>query len=352
MAPSDHTLLITGATGYVAGHIIHQALAKGYNVRACIRSESSRTKILSTFPDHSTQLTFATVKNITNPDFFRDAFADHSITGVIHTASPVHLSPKDNKRDMLDPAINGSTSIIEASKMYGPSVHRVVHISSMAAMLDISKGLRPGYTYSEEDWNPMTYEEAAVADPLSVYCASKSLGEKHVWKIMESNDAKPAFSLVSINPSVIYGPQIYPVAGLTNLNRSAGRVWALVDAPMIPAPDYGGAVDVRNVAEAVLTAFETPSAAGHRYLLAKHFDWQSAADAARKALKEPHRSRIPTGRPGSMDHGAWRSVIYGVDGSKAERELGLKYLSLEETIGEAVMQLLDVEMKTTEKQAS
>ncbi|KAL7905313.1 hypothetical protein GGI35DRAFT_488600 [Trichoderma velutinum] len=345
MAPSDHTLLVTGATGYVAGHVIHQALTRGYNVRACVRSEAAREKILAAFPNYGSQLSFAPVKDITNAEFFRDAFADGAVTGVIHLASPVHLSPEDNKRDMLDPAINSAKSIIEAAKLFGPSVQRVVNTSSMAALLDISKGLRPGYTYSEKDWNPMSYDEAAVADPLSVYCASKALAEKGMWDFMESGDTKPTFSFVSVNPSVIYGPDFYPITGLTGLKPTATRAWALVDAKDIPPPDYCGSVDVRDVATALLNAFEIPEAAGQRYLLATHFDWQTAVDAVREALEEPDRSRIPAGSPGSMEHGAWKSVTYGVDGSKAVRELGFEYRLLKDTMGDAIKQLLDVERK-------
>lgn len=345
MAPSDHTLLVTGATGYVAGHVIHQALTKGYNVRACVRSESAREKILATFPNYGSQLSFAPVKDITSPEFFKDAFADGAVTGVIHLASPVHLSPEDNKRDMLDPAINSARSIIEAAQLFGPSVQRVINTSSMAALLDISKGLRPGYTYSEKDWNPMTYDEAAEADPVSVYCASKALAEKGMWEFMESRNNKPTFSFVSVNPSMVFGPDFYPITSLAGLKASAARAWALVDAKDVPPPDFCGVVDVRDVAKALLSAFEIPEAAGQRYLLAKHFEWQTAADAAREALEEPDRSRIPAGSPGSMDNGAWKSVTYGVDGSKAVRELGFEYRPLKDTMGDTIKQLLDVERK-------
>ncbi|KAL7787305.1 hypothetical protein V8C43DRAFT_289275 [Trichoderma afarasin] len=332
MAPSDHTLLVTGATGYVAGHVIHQALTKGYNVRACVRSESAREKILATFPNYGSQLSFAPVKDITSPEFFKDAFADGAVTGVIHLASPVHLSPEDNKRDMLDPAINSAKSIIEAAKLFGPSVQRVINTSSMAALLDISKG-----------------DEAAEADPVSVYCASKALAEKGMWEFMESGDNKPTFSFVSVNPSMVFGPDFYPITGLAGLKASAARAWALVDAKDVPPPDFCGVVDVRDVAKALLSAFEIPEAAGQRYLLAKHFEWQTAADAAREALEEPDRSRIPAGSPGSMDNGAWKSVTYGVDGSKAVRELGFEYRPLKDTMGDTIKQLLEVERKIGKK---
>ena len=38
MAP-EKWILVTGASGYLAGHIIQQLLAKGYNVRGTIRNK-------------------------------------------------------------------------------------------------------------------------------------------------------------------------------------------------------------------------------------------------------------------------------------------------------------------------
>lgn len=340
MAPSDHTLLITGASGFIGGHLLSQAFAKGYKVRAVVRSQSAADKILAAFPSQSSQLSFAMVEGITDPEYFKDAFA--GITGVLHLATPVHIQPEDNKRDLLDPAIQGTLSIVQAAHKYGNSVQRLVNTSNMGALMDTSKGLRPGYTYSEKDWNPMTYDEAAAAvdDGLGVYCASKSLAEKSLWAFAEKE--KPSFSVVSVNPSVVYGPLFYMVAIPDGLNPSSKLVWDLVDAPAVPPPDYPGVVDVRNVAQALLLAFETPEAAGERFLLAQHFDWQLAVDGAREVLPEPERSRIPEGKPGSMGGGAWKKDMYAVDGSKAERVLGLKYLSVKDTIGDFLKQTLKV----------
>lgn len=64
--------------------------------------------------------------------------------GVIHTASPFVLDAEDNKRDILDPAIQGSLAILEAAKTYGPSVKRIVSTSSFASILDLSEMERSG----------------------------------------------------------------------------------------------------------------------------------------------------------------------------------------------------------------
>ncbi|KAK6721076.1 hypothetical protein SNK05_004168 [Fusarium graminearum] len=91
---------------------------------------------------------------------------------------------RDNVRDMLSPAITGTTPILNAAKTYAsPSLRRVVQISSFSAMLDLSKGSRPRYVYTEADWNPMTYKEAMVEkDPTLLYMASKALSEKAIWE--------------------------------------------------------------------------------------------------------------------------------------------------------------------------
>lgn len=156
-SPSKPTLLITGVNGFVAGPIVKLALEKGYHVRDAVRTESSAANRRAMFPEYGSQLSTVLVPDITRVENFRSAL-DHTISGIIHTASPFVL---DNligiPSQLLVPAIHGAVTILEATKRYGTSVRRVVTIASFASNLDMLKGPRPGYTYSESDWNPMTY---------------------------------------------------------------------------------------------------------------------------------------------------------------------------------------------------
>lgn len=61
----------------------------------------------------------------------------------------------DVTKDLLTPAIKGTTEILKSAQKYGPSVKRVVVTSSFASVVDLSQGNRPGYAYSEKDWNPV-----------------------------------------------------------------------------------------------------------------------------------------------------------------------------------------------------
>ena len=66
---------------------------------------------------------------------------------VIHTASPFHFNVTDTKRDLLDPAVNGTTGILKAIHAHVPTVKRVVITSSFAAIVDPS-GKPDGYVSS------------------------------------------------------------------------------------------------------------------------------------------------------------------------------------------------------------
>lgn len=77
-------------------------------------------------------------------------------------------------KDFLDPAIKGTTGILKAIKAYAPSVKRVIITSSFAAIVN---GKQHPKVYSEENWNPLTWEEAM--NHANVYRASKVSQVRH-----------------------------------------------------------------------------------------------------------------------------------------------------------------------------
>ncbi|KAL6854480.1 NAD(P)-binding protein [Trichoderma novae-zelandiae] len=337
-SPSDQTLLVTGANGFVAQHIINEALARGYNVRGTVRSASSAAKVRPVFASHGPSFSVVIVPELNDKDLYAPAFADTPapVTGVINVAAPFSLKVKDPLVELLDPAVECAISVLEATRQFGPNVRRVVNTSSFACNLDLSQGYRPGYTYTEKDWNPMSREQAAKADNATAYCASKALAEKAMWNWVETE--KPSFSLTAINPPWVFGPHLNPISDLSHLNESSEALWRLVGAKEVPPVDFGGFADVRLVAKAHLEAFERPEAAGERFLCGQHFDYQSAVDALRETLPQL-KDRLPVGTPGAGK----TQDIYQIDGGKAERILGIKYIPLEVTMKDSFEQLLAAE---------
>jgi nucleoside-diphosphate-sugar epimerase len=165
---------------------------------------------------------------------------------VIHLASPFVLNATDYEKDLFDPAVNGTVGILKAVKKNAPQVKRIVITSSFASVLDPNKGTRPGYTYTEADWNPITREEAKRADGTVAYLVSKTLAEKAAFDFVESE--KPNFSISTLLPPMVYGPLLHGVESLSKLNTSSGDFYRLFNGSEKEVPETGfyAYVDVRD----------------------------------------------------------------------------------------------------------
>ena len=221
-------ILLTGASGFLAAHVLNSLLRHGYSVRGTVRNEGSASKVRKTHSHllngDDSRLSFAIVQDIVKPGAFDEAVK--GVDGVIHTASPFQLQVEDNERDLLEPALKGTTEILKAVQKNAPQVKRVVITSSFASIVDLSQGNRPGYTYSEKDWNPVTYEQAKTADGGTAYCASKTFAEKAAWDFVKTE--KPNFDLAAICPPMVYGP-LENDASLAHLNTSSADIYRFMN---------------------------------------------------------------------------------------------------------------------------
>lgn len=276
-SPSN-TVLVTGANGHVAQHVVAQLLELpgGPQVRASVRSDSSASALKSVFAEHVTsgRLNIVIVSDITDPDALMDAVRD--VTHIAHIASPLVVGVEDPEKDLLIPAINGTTSVLKAA-LHVKSVKAIVVTGSMAGNLDVSHGFRPGYRYTASDWNPITYAEAADPNldltrwgapwqPFITYMASKVLAEKAAWSFYEKE--KPSWGLAMLNPGYIGGPYVLPpIKGAQSLSWSTGLIWKVAVGEK-PENDYPFWVDVRDVARAHVRALLRPQAWGRRWIVA------------------------------------------------------------------------------------
>ena len=155
------------------------------------------------------------------------------------------MNVENNERDLLNPAINGTTSVLTSIHQHAPNIKRVVITSSFASIVDMDKNPRPGYTYTEKDWNPVTY--ATAADPSTdgavTYLASKTLAEKAAWDFVEKN--KPNFSVTSICPPMVYGPAYHTISDLDHFNTSSAEIYELMNGSKkeVPATGFFAFVD-------------------------------------------------------------------------------------------------------------
>ncbi|EFQ34801.1 NAD dependent epimerase/dehydratase [Colletotrichum graminicola] len=352
-------VLVTGANGFIAQHILGQFLAAGHSVRAVVRSESSASKVRKTFSSYlaSSQLDIALVPDITAPGAFDAALAsDPPFETVLHTASPFDFRKGNSSADFLGPAIRGTTEILHGVRRAAPAVKRVVVTSSMAAMIDISRPpvSDPPKIYGDRDWFEVSERDAETSEnPHLPYVASKALAEKAAWAFVE--EEKPAFDLVTINPPMVYGPLLdtSELESPLGLNQSNYGLYETFFAPgltatsPVPPAFLHLYVDVRDVARAHFLAATKPAAGGRRFVVSPGgVSNQTIANVVRERLPELE-GRIPKGDPTQT---ALPKGIYGADGSLAEKVLGLEYTKLEDTFGDIATQIAELE-KRAEKAA-
>ncbi|KAL8716550.1 MAG: hypothetical protein Q9225_006131, partial [Loekoesia sp. 1 TL-2023] len=302
-------VLLTGGSGFIAVHVLEALLAQGHSVVTTVRSEAKAQMLKDTFPQYGKdKLDFAYVADIAQEGAFDEAVnSEPPFEWVIHTASPYHFNITDTKKDLLDPAIIGTTGILKAIKKSAPSVKRVVITSSFAAISSSKIGTNPDHTYSEKYWNPITPEEA-IQDPTSGYRASKTFAEKAAWEFVEKE--KPNFTLSTVylclpilsldkmgtdktrqmNPPLVFGPIHPKLQTLDTLNTSNQRIRDMMLGKMQDDISPSGVyiwVDVRDLALAHIRAAERPEAAGKRFFVtAGYYSNREIADYVRELLPD------------------------------------------------------------------
>lgn len=331
-------VLVTGASGFIATHIVEQLLDAGYSVRGTVRDpeKASRHGYLSAL-DRSENLELVAA-DLTTEGAFEEAAK--AVEYVLHTASPYIVSVKDPQRDLVDPAVRGTLSVLQACHA-SPSVKRVVITSSVAAITDEPDGT----VLTEAMWNT---KSTLKRNP---YSYSKTLAERAAWQFME--DENPGFDLVVVNPFMVIGPE-----HSNSVNTSNGILvdWTTPRSPLILDLEIG-VVDVRDVAAAHLAAMTTPSASGRYLCAADTMTWREMIDVMAKDFPDLRRPRISADGPMGTRIAKMMSVFQpaGVrgylltnlgrettlDNSKIRKELGVEFRPLGETLRDTFNDLIE-----------
>ncbi|CAI0420726.1 unnamed protein product [Linum tenue] len=149
-------------------------------------------------------------------DLTAEGSFDSAVDGcqaVFHTASPVLFQTSNPQADLIDPAVKGTLNVLKScAKM--PSVKRA---------------------------------------PKHWYMLSKTLAEEAAWKFANEN----GIDLVAVNPGFVIGPFLQP-----SVNFTVEEVLRLINGNRAFPSDIFRFVDVRDVANAHIQAFEVPSASG------------------------------------------------------------------------------------------
>jgi nucleoside-diphosphate-sugar epimerase len=244
-------VLVTGGSGFIAGHCIAQLLAAGHQVRATLRSLAREGDVRAALKDGggepgADRLTFAAA------DLTGDAGWPQAVAGceyVLHVASPFPPGAPRDEDELIRPAREGTLRVLRAARAAG--VRRVVLTSSFAAV---------GYGHPDRD---APFDETSwtdVSGRVSAYVKSKTIAEKAAWDFMAADGGD--MELAAVNPVAVLGP----VMG-ADYASSILLVRRLLDGeiPALPRLMFG-IVDVRDVADLHLRAMVDPAARGQRFL--------------------------------------------------------------------------------------
>ncbi|MFF9854230.1 NAD-dependent epimerase/dehydratase family protein [Streptomyces litmocidini] len=338
-------VLVTGATGYVAGWIVKDLLDAGVTVHAAVRDPDNTAKVRHLLEAADTSP--GTLRLFAS-DLMREGSYQEAMQGcriVIHTASPFIRTVRDPQRDLVDPAVHGTRNVLQTVNDVD-TVQRVVLTSSVAAMIGDAKDILrlPGRTVTEETWNTTA---SLTREPYSL---SKTLAEKEAWRIAKAQDR---WRLVTINPGLVIGPALNPdpTSESFNIARQMISGEARFGAPRIAV----AVVDVREVAYAHLAAAFLPEAEGRHLVVAESTD---IVDLSRRLLPA-YGERYPLPRRAvpkplavafapavGLERGYLRRNIgfdLRGDTTKSRKSLGVRYRPAQHSMEEMLDQLAQAE---------
>ena len=337
--PADRPLvLVTGATGYIAGHVIRELLDHGYRVRGTVRNlaKTEKTAHLRAAAERMGGSLEFVAADLSSDDGWAAAVAD--CTYVLHVASPFPPTPPKDENELIKPAVDGAKRVLTASAAAG-SVRRVVFTSSIAA---VSSGRTDERTCTEADWSDLGRSHA--------YEKSKTLAERAAWDLHAGLPEQSRFELVAVNPGFVIGPMFG-----TDTNTSMGVISKLMNREVPACPRISFAiVDVRDLATAHRLAMERPEAPGNRYILAGQHLWMQDIAKTLAAEFGPEGRKVPTGKMpnwlvrvvGRFDPSVGLALNYLdrrelVSADKARRELGWSPRPVEESVIAAGRSVID-----------
>lgn len=344
-------VMVTGANGYVASWVVKRLLDEGITVHAAVRNPKDENK-LSHLREAAAQ-SQGDIKffkgDLLIPGSYKEAMEGCEL--VYHTASPFTIDIKDPQKELIEPAVHGTENVLN-SAMEIRTVKRVVVTSSCAAIYTdaIDTVNAPGGILTEEVWN------TTASLDYQPYSYSKTLAEKKAW---EMEKAQSQWDLVTINMSFVMGPPLNP---RNTTSESANMYKMLGGGDMkMGAPKMGnGVVDVRDVAEAHFKAGFTPEAQGRYITSAHNTDFLEMGTVLlpkygdkfplpKKALPKwllmivgPMTNKLFTRR--FIRNNV--NIPWKADNSKIQKELGVKFRSLKETMEDGFQAMIDAGILT------
>ena len=324
-------ILITGATGHLGYRTLVLALEAGYSVRAAVRSQAKAKEILAA-PSIKTLNPGPKLDFVYVPDIVADGAYDDALSGVkaiIHIASPLSslISAENLERDIITPAVKGTTNILKAAAKE-PSVKRIIVTSSQIAIIPWEEAIA-----SDND-HVYTAEESAP-DPSGPYT---SLFEAYATAKVKALNAtreyvrteKPTFDVINIMPVYIVGKNELVTDAKDILNGTNQLPFAPILGKNASMPSNGAVCHVEDVAKVHLLSLNPKVEGNQDFGIqaggTEGIVWDDGIEIVKRRFPEAVKDgRLPA-------NGSQPTKKIRFDASRTERVLGIKFQSFEDAL--------------------
>ncbi|MEM1117231.1 MAG: NAD-dependent epimerase/dehydratase family protein [Bacteroidota bacterium] len=268
--PSLPVAFLTGGTGFVGSWMAQELAARGYAVRALVRSAP---KWLDAATSASGQAAEIVRGDLHDADALR--------LGVEGATAVVHVAGLTRARDQatLDRAnVAGTVALLDAVRDAGHRP-RVLVTSSLEAM---------GPNRLDAAGRPVPATEADTPRPVSMYGHSKARMEDAV------RDRYHDLGATIVRPPAVYGPR---EADIYEMIRGASRgLFPIVGDGAAPRLSL---VHVRDLVRGMADLLDAPEAAGETYFVGsdRGYSWQEVRSAVEAALG---RKTLKLSVPGAL----------------------------------------------------
>ena len=231
---TNRTVLVTGANGFVGAALCRALVAAGRVPRAAVRRNAAGSKR----PD-----TAISIGEIDGDTDWSEAL--HGIEYIVHLASPsepLRASSDDSLAGYRRVNVAGSRRLAQQAARAG--ARRLVYLST----IKVNGEHTAEHAYTEDD----------VPRPENAYGISKQEAEQALRDV----ERETGLEIVVLRPPLVYGPDVK--GNFLRLMRLVARG---VPLPLGAVANRRSLIYAGNLTHAIVTALDTPSAAGRTYLV-------------------------------------------------------------------------------------
>jgi dihydroflavonol-4-reductase len=250
-------ILITGATGFIGGHLAKKLQQNGHNLRCLVR-QSSNLSSLAGLPIEYVH------GDLFTQNILCDAVKD--VDYVYHVAGVTKAKTKDEyfRGNQL-----ATRNLLEAVRSVKPNLKRFVHVSSQAAVGPSVNG---------------TIDETTPFHPITTYGVSKMEAERECMRVMDE------IPITIIRPPAVYGPG----------DKDIFEFFKTMNKGLQPMIGFNNKevslIHVKDLVDGIVLAGESGNSVGQTYFISSEnfYNWKEVGEITSRVMgRKVIRLRIP-----------------------------------------------------------